>query len=316
MTGRVLLTGASGFVGRAVLGRLVHADRPLTLAVRSAERSSSDETVREFVVGDMTAHTDWRGALENVDVVVHAAARAHVMREDTADPLKAFLSTNTDAALALARQAASAGIRRFVFVSSIKVHGERTRVDKPWRESDPFAPEGPYAISKQRAERGLAALCSGSGMELVCIRPPLVYGPGARGNFLALTEAVRRGVVLPLGSIDNRRSLVGLDNLADLIMTCIDHPAAAGHSFFASDGEDLSTPDLVRRLAISMNRPARLLPCPLPLLQVFGTLLGRRDAVDRLCSSLRLDISLARDVLGWTPPVSVDEGLRRAVGRP
>jgi nucleoside-diphosphate-sugar epimerase len=231
------------------------------------------------------------------------------MRERSRDALEQFRRVNVAGTLDLARQSAAAGVRRFVFLSSVKVNGEAGC----YTESDAAAPGDAYAISKHEAEVGLREIGAATRMEIVIIRPPLVYGPGARANFGALVRAVARGVPLPFGRVDNRRSLVGLDNLVDFILTCATHPAAAHETFLVSDGEDLSTADLVRRMGRAMGRPARLLPIPPALLMHAATLLGRRDLAGRLLGSLQVDITKAKRQLGWTPPVSVDEGLRRAV---
>ena len=245
--------------------------------------------------------------------LVHLAARVHIMNDAATDPLAAFRAANATLAENLARQAAGAGVRRFVFISSVKVNGEATLPGQPFTEQDAAAPQDAYGISKMEAEQGLREIAAQTGLELVIIRPPLVYGPGVRANFAALMRAVARGVPLPLACIDNRRSLVALDNLLDFIVTCIAHPAAAGQTFLVSDGEDLSTPELVRRMALAAGRPARLLPVPLWMLRAGARVLGKQDRLQRLSDNLQLDISKARDLLGWQPPVTVDEGLRRSL---
>ncbi len=260
------------------------------------------------MVGDLAPEADWREAVSDVDAVVHLAARVHVMRNVVADPLAEFRRANVEGTENLARQAAAAGVRRFVFLSSVKVNGE----SGTYSESDSAAPKDAYGISKHEAELSLARIAAEAGMAVVVIRPPLVYGPGVKANFRALIRAVERGVPLPFGAIDNRRSLVGLDNLVDFIVTCLQHPSAANETFLVSDDEDLSTGDLIRRLARAMGRPARLIPVPAALLLFLAGLLNRRDVAQRVIGSLQVNISKARTVLGWTPPVSVDEGLRRA----
>lgn len=251
--------------------------------------------------------------MRGCDVVLHLAGRAHVMHEEALDPLGRFREVNTAGTLNLARQAAAAGVRRFVFASSIKVNGEETAPNRPFRHDDAPRPADPYGVSKREAEDGLRALAATTGMEVVIVRPPLVYGPGVKANFLSLMRAVQRGLPLPLASVTgNRRSLVALDNLADLLITCVSHPAAAGQTFLVSDGEDLSTADLLRRMGRALHRPARLLPCPPPLLQMGATMLGKSAIGHRLLGNLQVDISHTRATLGWTPPITVDEGLRRA----
>lgn len=313
---RVLLTGATGFVGRAMLERLRRDDsRAVTTAVRKTSTGAPGHGVREVVVGDHSARTIWREALQDVDVVVHTAARAHVMRQSSGDPNRAFLEVNTEATLALAEQAAAQGVRRLIFVSSVKVNGEQTERGIPFRESDTPRPTGSYAVSKHLAEQGLMKIAEHTGMQVVCVRPPLIYGPDVRANLRALMRAVRRGLPLPLAAVDNRRSLIGLDNLVDVLALCLDHPAAANKTFLVSDGEDLSTPELIRRLARVMDLSARLWPVPVSLLRIGAAMLGRQTLVDRLCGDLQVDSTNVRMQLGWRPPLTIDEGLARAVSR-
>ena len=308
---RVLVTGANGLIGRALVAGLLRRRTTVTAAVRREAAFPPGVSVVRF--GDLGPETDWREALAGCDVVVHLAARVHVMREGVVDPLTAYREVNVAGTLALAQQAAAAGAKRFIFISSVKVNGEGTRPGQPFRETDVPAPVDPYGVSKLEAEQALLALAASTGIEVVVIRSPLVYGPGVRANFAALMRAVARGVPLPLGAVKNRRSLVAVDNLVDLINTCVEHPAAANEIFFVSDGEDLSTPELVRRLAHAMGRPARLFPMPASVLMAGAMLLGKREVAQRLLGSLQVDISKARSLLGWTPPVNVDEGLHRAV---
>ncbi|MBD3619177.1 MAG: SDR family oxidoreductase [Chromatiales bacterium] len=310
----VLITGGTGFVGRALSSRILLDGK---WNPRVATRIGSMGVTRDIatvLVPGLTPDSDWRGALSGVSVVVHAAARVHIMKEEAPDPLGQFRFTNVHGTLNLARQAAEAGVRRFVFISSIKVNGEQTESGRPFHADDPPTPEDAYGLSKWEAEQGLLELARETGMEVVIIRPPLVYGPGVKGNFATLLRWVAKGVPLPLGAVrQNRRSLVGLDNLMDLIVTCLDHPAAANQVFLASDGEDLSTTELLERIGRAMGKPTRLLPVPVWALQAGAILLGKRDVARRLLGSLQVDISKTRDLLGWEPPVSVDEGLRRAV---
>jgi len=310
----VLVTGATGFVGQTLVRRLVsHEGHDVRCAIRK-QRDGLEGTTHVHVVREVDASTDWQRALVDVDCVVHLAARVHVMRDHCHDPLMKCRRVNTEGTLHLARQAATAGVRRLVYLSSIKVNGEITVLDRPFRPDDLAAPQDPYGISKHEAEVGLREIARTTGMQVVIIRPTLVYGKGAEGNFKSLMSLGARGLPLPLGSINNFRSFVGIDNLVDFIVTCLEHPAAANETFLVSDGEDLSTPDLIRRMARAMNRPARLLPVPVWALKAGASLLGKGDAVQRLCGNLQVDISKARSLLGWVPPVSVDEGLRRAVG--
>jgi len=305
---RVLVTGATGLVGTALVERMVREDRHAVRVAIRREHGALPPNVGG-VRADLDAGTDWQPALVGADVVVHLAARVHVMRDTAAEPLEEFRRVNVAGTLNLARQAASGHVKRFVHMSSVKVHGE----SGTYAEADPRTPEDAYGISKYEAELGLCEIAAETAMEVVVIRAPLVYGPRARANFRALVRAVALGIPLPFGAVNNRRSLVGLDNLVDFTLTCVEHPAAANESFFVCDGEDLSSPDLIRRLARAMDRPARLVPVPPSVLLGAATLIGKRDVARRLLGSLCVDITKARQRLGWTPPVSVDEGLRRAV---
>ena len=311
-TGLTLITGATGFVGSGVVARLA-ADDVETLSCVRRDIDSMQEGKRDMQVAETTANTDWRQVLAGVKSVVHLAARVHVMHDTEADPLTAFRSVNVDGTLNLARQAAAAGVKRFVFISSVKVNGESTQPGRVFTEADAPNPQDAYGQSKHEAEQGLRQLSADTGMEVVIIRPPLVYGPGVKANFAALMRAVQRGWPLPLGAVHNQRSLVALDNLVDFIVTCITHPQAANHTFLVSDGQDLSTTELLRGMVQAAGVSARLLPVPVWALQAGATLLGKGDVVQRLCGNLQVDISKARSLLGWVPPVSVEEGLRRAM---
>lgn len=299
---KILVTGASGFVGARLVGLL---------------RDGGDEVVGSgrtgrgglLAMGEIGPDTDWSAALDGVEAVIHLANRAHVMKETEADPLALFRRVNAEGSLGLARQAVEKGVRRLVFVSSIKVNGEAT-TGRPFTASDNPSPQDAYGLSKWEAEQRLGELAARTGLDLVVVRPPLVYGPGVKGNLHTLMTAVGKGLPLPLGRVDNRRSLIGLDNLCHLLALCARSPAAAGRTFLARDGEDLSTSDLIRRLGRAMGRPARLLPVPPALLRLAGRLTGRSAAVDRLLGSLEIDDSLTRGQLGWAPPVSVDDGLK------
>ena len=306
---KVLVTGANGFVGRDLCRRLRAAGHDVAAGVRRASGLPD-----EIILPDLEDFESWSRirALEH-DIIIHLAARVHVMQEHASDSSALYRSANTTATLALANAAARAGVGRLVFLSSIKVNGESTAAGRPFVSTDPAAPQDPYGISKAEAEVGLRRIAADTGMEVVIVRPPLVYGPGVKANFASLMRALQRGLPLPLGAVThNRRSLVALDNLVDLLITCIDHPAAANQTFLVSDGEDLSTAELLRRLGLAMGNPARLLPVPPALLQAGASLLGKGDVAQRLLGSLQVDITHTRDTLDWTPPVSVDEGLRRA----
>ena len=305
----ILVTGATGFVGQALVGHLLECGSyKVTAALRSA---GGFDRCGAYVVGDFTEAVDWAAALNNQQVVIHAASRAHIMKDAVADPLTEYRRVNVDGTLNLARQAATAGVKRFIFISSIKVNGEQTAVGKPFTPEDLPAPEDAYGISKMEAEQGLQGLAAGTGMEVVIIRPPLVYGPGVKGNFASMIKLVGNGLPLPLGAVRNQRSLVALDNLIDLIITCIDHPAAANQVFLAGDGEDLSSTQLLRAVGKAMGKPARLIPVPPGLLMLGASILGKRAVAQRLLGSLQVDISKARELLDWQPPISVEEGLRR-----
>jgi nucleoside-diphosphate-sugar epimerase len=306
----LLVTGATGFVGRAITAGLAAEGVPVRAAVRSAV---ADLDVAQAVVPDLSRDADWRVALEGVEVVIHSAARVHVMRDTAMDPLAEYRRVNVDGTVRLAEQAAESGARRLVFLSSVKVNGEATQPGRPFTERDAPAPVDPYGVSKYEAEQCLFSLGRATGMDVVVIRPVLVYGPGVKGNFKSMVHWVARGLPLPLGAVHNLRSLVALGNLVDLVRLCAKHPAAAGEVFLASDGNDLSTTDLLRRTAAMLGRKAFLLPCPAPLLRGAAAAVGKRDMMERLLGWLQVDISKARTVLGWRPRVSVEEGLRAAV---
>ena len=277
--------------------------------LRSLQSATSISGIEHIALGNLDADIDWSPALMGSDCVIHCAARAHVIKDTEMDTLAAYRSVNVDGSRNLAEQAAAAGVRRLVYLSSIGVNGVHTNGRGPFSVSDAAKPVEDYAVSKWEAERALWKVAANTGLELVVVRPSLVYGPGAKGNLVRLLKLVHMGVPLPLGAVQNQRSLIGLDNLVDLLMRCIDHPGATNRTFLASDGEDFSTPQLIRLIAGGMNRPVRLLPIPLALLRVGGSLLGKRGEVDRLMGSLQVDSGHTRAQLGWTPPVSVEDGL-------
>jgi nucleoside-diphosphate-sugar epimerase len=310
---KVLVTGANGFVGAALVQRFL-ADELATEIVATVRSSVCDfpTGVERIVVGGIDEANEWRDALTGCEVVIHLAARVHVMADTAADPLEEFRRVNVQGTLNLARQAAAAGVRRFVFVSSIKVNGEATQLGSPFMADDEPAPLDAYGVSKMEAEQGLRAIAAQTGMDMVIIRPPLVYGPGVKANFASMMRWLQRGVPLPLGAIHNQRSLVSLGNLVDLILTCLTHPAATNQTFMVSDGKDVSTTELLRRMGQAMGHPARLLPVPESLLKSGAALVGRADMAQRLCGSLQVDISKTRQLLGWTPPFTLDEGLAQA----
>jgi nucleoside-diphosphate-sugar epimerase len=306
---KIVVTGANGFVGSALCIEAIVRG----MAVRGITRTPCDlpAGVRNLVVDRIDDSTNWRQVLAGCDAVIHLAARVHVMHDTAADPLTAFRVVNLGGTLSLARQAAAAGVKRFVFISSVKVNGEATFSRKRFTAEDVPAPLDAYGVSKVEAEEGLRELFAQTGMEVVIIRPPLVYGPGVKANFAGMMRWLRRGIPLPLGAIHNQRSLVALDNLIDLIVTCLTHPAAANQTFLVCDGEDLSTTQLLRRMGAALGTPARLLPVPMSALKLGAALLRRPELVQRLCGSLQIDMSKTQELLGWRPPFSVEESLQK-----
>lgn len=313
---KVVVTGATGFVGTALCDTLAAFAYEVVPVVRSKSGLQ-----HEVVIDNVDGSTDWRPALTACDAVVHLAARVHVMDDTSQNPLALYRETNTEATLNLARQAAQAGVKRFVFISTIKVNGEGFPHPRPlshgergaYVETDAPAPEDAYAISKWEAEQGLQQIARETGLEVVVLRPPLVYGSGVKANFLRLMQLIQHGWPLPLGAIKNRRSLLYLGNFIDAIRLCIEHPAAAGQTFLVDDGQTISTPDLIREIAKAMHRPARLVPVPISLLQWVGSMTGRSAAVARLAGSLYVDSQAIRSRLGWVPPYSMQEGLANTV---
>ena len=308
LTMRMLVTGASGFVGRALAAHLAARGHDVVPAVR---RAREDAPAGAVEVGEVDGATDWRRALAGVDAVVHLAARVHVLREEAADPPAAFRAVNVEGTAALARAAAAAGARRLVFLSSVGVNGGVTH-GRAFTEADPPRPHTPYARSKLEAEGALAEVARETGVETVVVRAPLVHGAEAPANFRRLLALVRSGLPLPFASVRNRRTLVGVDNLCAFLALCLSAPAAAGETFLVGDGEDVSTPALVRALARGMGRPARLVPFPPGALRRLLAAAGRGSLADQLLGSLQVDDAKARRVLGWTPPVPPAEGLQRA----
>lgn len=306
----ILVTGASGFVGMALCKNLLKHSS-FRILVRDKFKIDFYENI-EIFEGSLSANQDWSSSLSGVSAVVHCAARVHVMNEDAKDPLLEFRRINVDGTLNLARQASKAGVRRFVFISSIKVNGECTDLGHPFTADQIPVPSDPYGVSKYEAEMRLRALSEETGMEIVIIRSPLVYGPGVKANFLSMMNWLQRGIPLPLGGVTkNRRSFIFIDNLVSMIVACIDHPAAANQTFLVSDDEDLSTAGLLDRMALALGRPSKLIGVPVPLVAFGARLVGRADIAQRLCGSLEVDIKKNKDLLGWLPPVSVDEGLRQ-----
>lgn len=311
---KIFVTGVTGFVGAAVVESLVKAGDCQVLALVRRDgvvlpgAAIPVRTGENYLAGENLP-------LAGVDVLVHCAARVHVMSDGMSDPLAEYRKVNVQGTLNLAAQAAQSGVKRFIFISSIKVNGEGTSPGEPYRADDRPAPCDPYGVSKMEAEQQLRLLSKETGMEVVIIRPVLVYGPGVKANFQSIMVWVNRGVVLPLGSIHNQRSLVALDNLVDLIVTCLHHPAAANQTFLVSDGEDLSTTELLKRIGKALSRPARLIPVPVALLKWALVLIGRKGVGQRLCGSLQVDIKKTRDLLGWAPTTTVDAALRETAER-
>lgn len=307
---RILVTGPDGFVGTRLCARLLKDG----FAVRGAQFAPAPlpNGCESIVVGDLASVKNWPEALQGVNRVVHLAARVHIMNDDSTDPLAAFRHVNTEGTRVLAEASAAAGVKRFVFVSTIKVMGESTPV-RPFSADDKPLTDDPYGTSKLEAEQLLTRLSQESSMEVTIVRPPLVYGPGVRANFLKLLSAAHKGLPLPFGLVNNRRSLVGVNNLVDFLACCLTHPKAANQAFLVSDGRDLSTAELIRLMAGALGRRPVLLPVPPLLMKLAGSLLGKRAEVDRLCGSLALDISKSRNRLGWNPPVSVENGLKETV---
>lgn len=306
---KLLVTGASGFIGQAVAAEV---SRNLPYQLRVSTRNGAYEIFGSFevVAIDLSIDAVWAEAVRGIEVIVHTAARVHVMNDSSDDPLTDFRRVNVAGTLNLARQAVAAGVKRFIFISSIKVNGESTPLGQPYSADALVAPIDPYGISKHEAELGLRKIAEETGLEVVIIRPVLVYGPGVKANFLSMMQWLYKGIPLPLGAIHNKRSLVAIDNLVDLIVTCIEHPAAANQTFLVSDGEDLSTTELLRCTARALGVSARLIPVPIAVLQGFARIFGKKDFAQRLCGSLQVDISKTRELLGWSPPVAVDEALK------
>jgi nucleoside-diphosphate-sugar epimerase len=304
----ILVTGANGFVGKELCTELSQQG----FAIRSVLRLKMKQAkcYEQIAVGSIDAETNWVSALKDIDIVIHLAARVHVMKDKVSNPLEEFRKVNVDGTLALATQAAKAGVKRFIFISSIKVNGEATELNAPFTEQDPANPQDAYAVSKYEAEQSLLLIAQQTGMEIVIIRPPLVYGAGVKANFASMLRAVRRGIPLPLGAIRNKRSFVYVGNLVSLIERCIDHPAAKNQVFLVSDGHDLSTTELLQECTAALNVQSRLVPVSQNLIESFAAFFGKQSVAQRLCGNLQVDISKAHTLLGWKPPIPVADGLK------
>lgn len=313
---RVLVIGANGFVGKKLCKLLEHRGYEVRVALRKLMPNGELSDYEQVETGELGALPNfmdkWKSALDNIDYVVHLAARVHVMNETSANPLAQFRAINTEATVCIAKQAAALGVKRFIYVSSIKVNGEAT-AGSPFVADDIAKPMDDYAVSKAEAEAQLQNISLHSAMQVVCVRPPLIYGPGVRGNFLRLIKLVEKGLPLPLAMIKNNRSMVSVGNMVDLLECCIRHPQAAGEIFLVSDGISLSTPELICKLADCLDVPARLFPVPLSLLKLAGKITGQSSTISRLCGSLEVDITKTRERLGWQPPQSVEAGIREAI---
>lgn len=301
-----MVTGATGFIGSALCAKLADLGFPL---IRAVQRGCASDGV--VVVGGINGSTDWSEALQGVDTVIHCAARVHIMRDAHENSLQEFRKVNAEGSLNLGQQAAKAGVRRFIYLSSVKVNGEETSPGQRFTTDQAPAPIDPYAISKREAEDALREISQSSGMEVVIIRPPLVYGPGVKGNFQTMMHWLAKGFPLPFASIKNMRSLVALDNLIDLIITCIHHPAAVNQTFLVSDDEDLSTPELLKKVALALDKTVWLMPFPVWMLNMGARLLGRHSDMRKICESLQVDITKTRALLGWEPPIKMNQALRQ-----
>ena len=305
---KVLITGSNGFVGQYLDNYLKVQNRYSIICASRRPRSH-----KQSIVLDLASEFDVTPDLADIDVVVHCAARVHLMQDDASDPLAEYRRVNTQGTLKLARQAADAGVKRFIFLSTIKVNGEASEIDRPFTPELARAPLDPYGLSKYEAEQGLLELAQETGMEVVIIRPPLVYGPGVKANFASMMSIVSKGIPLPFGAIHNQRSMVYVGNLASLIELCLTHPEAADRVFLVSDDEDVSTTSLLKAMAAAMNRPSRLLPVPEKWLLAITKWLGKPGIGERLCGSLQVDISETKSCLGWRPPYRLGDALKQTV---
>jgi len=303
---KVLVTGALGFVGKNLKA---HLDAYGYNTIGLDKAALNGEVYKNIFRADIL-RSDLTNFLSDIEIVVHLAARVHIMRETSSDPLKEYRMINVDGTIRLADAAIKAGVKRFIYLSSAKVNGETSLPNKPFKEGDQLSPSDAYSLSKCEAERCLMSLSKGSNMDVVIIRPPLVYGPGVKANFAELIKWIERGLPLPLGRvISNKRSFVSINNLVDFIRICLNHQKASNEIFFVSDGEDVSTAELVKRLAKAMKKRAKLVPVPISVLKCGAMIVNKKQYVSRLLDSLQVDITKAKNLLGWMPPQSLDEGL-------
>lgn len=306
---KFVISGANGFVGRALCTELIRRGQHITPIIRSGNLLI--ENYKTIVIGEINNETNWAQALRNADVIIHLAARVHVMRDNTADPLTEFLKVNLHGTSNLARQAACSGAKRFVYVSSIKVNGEKTNAMQSFTEGNEPSPQSPYSISKWQAEQELQHIAQETGLEVVIVRPPLIYGPGAKGNFARILTVIARHIPLPFSAVHNLRSLIYVENLVDALITCSTHPIAAGQTYLVCDGEDISTPNLLRQLGDALECPAHLFPLPPNWLEILGKLSGKSGAIERLLGSLQVDSGKIRRDLNWVPPYTLHQGLQK-----
>ena len=309
---KILVTGGSGFIGKAVCENLKKKNYKVNIASRR-DIATNLSGVKVYSINKINENTNWFEALNTVSCVIHCAAKTHVMNNIKQKTFTSFREVNVEGTLNLAKQAVECGVKRFIFLSSIKVNGERTEKLSMFRYNDIPKPQDAYGISKWEAEKGLWEISKQSGLEVVIIRAPLVFGPGVKGNLRSLIKLIQHRIPLPFSLIKNQRSLIGIDNLVDFIIRCIDDHKTSGNTFLVSDEKDISTPDLVRQIASSMGFSVRLFPLPLSFLKFFGFILGKKNEIDRLIGSLQIDNSYTKKTLDWTPPVSVEEGIRRMV---
>lgn len=313
----ICVTGANGFIGKFLCEVLNSSDRSIRGIVRTLNTSMNSSKIEYVPVGDMNSKINWREHLNGFNCIIHCAGKAHIMNEKKESEVSnAYHLANTEVTKALAEQAAEAGVKRLIFLSSVKVNGESTyqiNTKKKFSHKDISNPKDPYAMSKLEAEKALWEISSRTGLEVVVVRLPLVYGYGAKGNLTRLIKLVRSRIPLPLSKVKNQRSMIGIDNLVDLLIQCIDHPEAGGKTFLASDSEDLSTPELIKLIASSQGRKANLFPLPIFMLKFLGSIFGKSEEINRLVGSLRVDNSYIKEILNWTPPISVKEGIRRMV---